>query len=273
MAERGFTLLAYDYRGIGDSKYEIPAPPAQVALDWARVDQTTAADYLLARFPHLTPMVIGHSFGGQMLGISPHAATWCAALLVASAHGYWAKWPAPRKYRGWCKSFVLRRVLSLLPAWLQQRVVNDGLVPPTVTLEMMIYARSMHFIVDRKGGPVRPHNELLRVPLRHITFTDDAVVPPGAEIEVPFVYPNAIWMPDLKRPADYGAESVGHFGFFRRSMPRAAWDDAANWLLAQLPNKVSAQLPDAKAAQPDFTPRPISGGCSRCSQIDDSSLI
>jgi hypothetical protein len=31
-------------------------------------------------------------------------------------------------------------------------------------------------------------------------------------------------------PADLGTDAVGHFGFFRKSMPRAAWDALAGWL-------------------------------------------
>jgi hypothetical protein len=32
-------------------------------------------------------------------------------------------------------------------------------------------------------------------------------------------------------------QSVGHFGFFRRSMPIAAWTDVGDWLAAQVLQK------------------------------------
>ena len=35
-------------------------------------------------------------------------------------------------------------------------------------------------------------------------------------------------------PADLGVESIGHFGFFRKSMPRGAWDDIAGWFEGRL---------------------------------------
>jgi hypothetical protein len=35
-------------------------------------------------------------------------------------------------------------------------------------------------------------------------------------------------------PVDLGTAAVGHFGFFRKSMPHEAWDDLASWLAARL---------------------------------------
>ena len=36
-------------------------------------------------------------------------------------------------------------------------------------------------------------------------------------------------------PADLDAEALGHFGFFRKSMPRKAWDEIADWLIEKVP--------------------------------------
>jgi len=50
----------------------------------------------------------------------------------------------------------------------------------------------------------------------------------------------------VRQPADYEGHAVGHFGFFKRSMPKQAWLETAKWLV----NPVINKLPDqgAKAA-------------------------
>jgi hypothetical protein len=64
-------------------------------------------------------------------------------------------------------------------------------------------------------------------------------------------------------PADLGIEAVGHFGFFRKSMPRAGWDEIASWLDARLHDSQAsgqtgpAHQPEEPAAcqHPTFSPR------------------
>jgi predicted alpha/beta hydrolase len=73
MAGRGFAVLTYDYRGIGGSVFDIPPPPARTAVAWGSIDQTAAADFLAERFPGCARMLLGHSLGGQILGLCRRA--------------------------------------------------------------------------------------------------------------------------------------------------------------------------------------------------------
>jgi predicted alpha/beta hydrolase len=110
------------------------------------------------------------------------------------------------------------------------RAMTGQALTPKLAAEIMRFGRHPRWLVDERGTPIRPHNAEIRVPLRHITFTDDEVVPPGAELEIDEFFPNARRRYELHPPSDYGVDQVRHFGFFRRSMPRVAWEDAANWL-------------------------------------------
>ena len=234
LAERGFTILAYDYRGVGGSLFELPPPGARTAVDWGRIDQTVVADYLAQRFPKLAPVLVGHSFGGQIIGLTRHASRWLAVLLVGTSHGYYGKWPQPQRRKMWLRSYVMAPLLRLASRKLQQRMEDKMGIPFPIGYEMSIYLRTPHFFVDLQGRPIRPHNEELRATVRHITLSDDVVVIPGSEIDIEFFYPNAKKIQDRKTPADYGVEQVGHFGFFRRSMPVAAWADVGQWLSSQV---------------------------------------
>jgi len=233
LAGRGFVVLTYDYRGIGGSTYDIPPPPARPAAVWASVDQTTAADYLARRFAGHTPMLLGHSMGGQILGLCRRAGEWRAILLVATSHGWWKKWPVNR-LRMWFRAFVLPPLLRVAPG-LRRRLEEQSNMPYALAMEMSYYLRTRDFFVDERDRPVRPYNDAIRAPLRHIVLSDDDVVLPGSDIDVPYMYPNARFFRDFRTPASYGTDKVNHFGFFRRSMPVAAWDDAADWLLSHKP--------------------------------------
>lgn len=235
LASRGFTVLAYDYRGVGGSLFEmVPAPHGRNGLDSGRIDQTVVADYMAHRFPDYIPTVVGHSFGGQILGLTRHAARWRAIFLMGTSHGYWAKWKVPNRYRMWFRSFIMARLLVSMPGSWRRRMEATMGIPFALGYEMSVYLRTPHFFVTNEGQPIRPHNDELRAVIRHVTLSDDEVVPPGADIDLEFFYPNAKRSNDRRTPADYGVQAVGHFGFFRRSMPIAAWTDAGDWLSAQV---------------------------------------
>ncbi|TMH21490.1 MAG: alpha/beta hydrolase [Betaproteobacteria bacterium] len=91
LAERGFMVLTFDYRGIGRSRNgDIRASSARMR-DWALLDAAAAARYLGGEIA-----VVGHSFGGQALGLLPEPGRITAALLVGAQSGYWRHWPAHR---------------------------------------------------------------------------------------------------------------------------------------------------------------------------------
>ncbi|HYE00432.1 MAG TPA: alpha/beta fold hydrolase, partial [Alphaproteobacteria bacterium] len=93
LAERGFTVLTYDYRGVGESRQGPLKREAGRMLDWGTLDQAAAFDWFAQNRPHLALTVVGHSAGGQILGLNDRAAAIRAAYLVAAPHGYWGNWP------------------------------------------------------------------------------------------------------------------------------------------------------------------------------------
>ena len=67
-----------------------------------------------------------------------------------------------------------------------------------------------------------------------MSFSDDPIAPHGAVEALRRYYPNAAVERLHLSPADLGADAVGHFGFFRKSMPRGPWDKIADWLWQRL---------------------------------------
>jgi predicted alpha/beta hydrolase len=120
-------------------------------------------------------------------------------------------------------------LFGYLPGWVRGRGANT---PPGIARDTMRFSRSPHFFCDAAGRPLRPFNDRLRAPLRLVTFSDDRIVPPGAEIDLDSYYPQAISRADRLTPEQLGVKAVDHFGFFRKQMPRTAWADAADWLAA-----------------------------------------
>ncbi len=78
LARRGCAVLTYDYRGTGDSRQKALVgynqPKSLVGFkasmsDWAALDVTAAVAWMRERYHSLPLNYVGHSFGGQALGL------------------------------------------------------------------------------------------------------------------------------------------------------------------------------------------------------------
>ena len=116
LAGRDFSVLTFDYRGIGRSRNgDIRASSARMR-DWALLDAAAA----FAFFGERNVSVVGHSFAGQALGLLPQPERIPAALVVGSQSGYWRHWPALGRAWMWPATHLalpaLARLLGYFPA-------------------------------------------------------------------------------------------------------------------------------------------------------------
>ncbi len=231
LAGRGFTVLTFDYRGIGGS-LRLPSAPEPRMLDWGRRDIPAVAEFLAARTPGMRRAMVCHSFGGQMLGLMPQAGEIAAVLAIASQNGYWRHWSLPHQLRlllSWYVAFPLVvGLIGRIPGWW----LGGQPLPGAVARDWRRWCCTPHYLVDDDGYPLRPHNHALRAKLRLLSFADDRDFGPkkGVDALMAF-YPNA----EIERlhvaPADWGLARIGHFGFFKRDMPPHLWGAQADWLL------------------------------------------
>ena len=84
------------------------APPLTAAVAWMR-----------ERYKALPFAYVGHSFGGQALGLLPNTSEISRALFIAAQAGYWKLMTSPERYRVYALlNFVgrpLTRALGYMP--------------------------------------------------------------------------------------------------------------------------------------------------------------
>ena len=231
LALRGFAVLTYDYRAIGGSE----APPAATVEQWGAVDQASMIEHLARLRPGAALGLIGHSFGGQVLGLADNIADIDAAVLICSQSGHWRHWPrGRRRLRMLALWWFLIPGLTAATGRFPGAWIGTANLPANIARSWARWGRSPHYVCDARGRPLRPHNDDVRFPIRWMSFCDDPIAPFGAVEALRAYYPEAPVERRHLAPVDLGAEAIGHFGFFRKSMPRGAWDDLASWLDARL---------------------------------------
>src|SRR5262249_58290374 len=231
LASRGFPVLTYDYRGIGQSH----VPAAATVEQWGRLDQASMIDHLARLCPGASLGLIGHSFGGQVLGLADNIATIDAAVLTCSQSGHWRHWPrGRRRLRMLALWWLLIPGLTAATGRFPGSWIGTADLPASIPRSWARRGRSRHYVCDRQGRPLRPYNPEVAIPLRSLSVVDDPIAPPDAVEALLACYPNAAIERRCLTPSELGVEAIGHFGFFRKSMPRAAWDEVARWFTTHL---------------------------------------
>jgi len=231
LAQRGFAALTYDYRGIAGSR-----PPSLKGFDarmrdWAALDVTAAIDHMRQVWPAASLSLVGHSFGGQALGLVPNNNEVSRALLIAAQAGYWRLFHAPEKYRVYVMMRVIGRAvaqaLGYVPGWLG--IGED--VPRDVFLEWSRWVASRRYFFDDPSLTALENFPRYRGPLRAICLTDDPwATAPAVDLLCSGFSGTTPQRLDID-PRQIGAAAIGHFGFFRPQHRDTLWREAADWLV------------------------------------------
>ena len=238
LAHRGCAVLTYDYRGIGGSRQQGLAgdnrPKSLVGFkasmaDWAALDVTAAVRWMRERYHTLPLGYIGHSFGGQALGLIENNGEVSRALFVASQAATWRLMTKPENYRVYAfMNFIgvpLTRLLGYAPGWAG---IGEDL-PRDVFLQWADWVRSPRYLFDSRL-PALQNFETFRGELRALTFSDDSwATRPAVEL---LTSGFTATKPDVLevKPSDVGAKAIGHFGFFRPEHRDTLWRGMAEWI-------------------------------------------
>jgi predicted alpha/beta hydrolase len=229
LAGRGFAALVYDYRGIGRSRPRTLRGFAARMRDWALLDAPAALECLERAAGGARLMAVGHSFGGQALGLLPRPERIAAALVVGSQSGYWRHWPPLGRSWMWLATHVVLPAAPRLLGYFPSSTLGFGEdLPAGVATEWASWCRHPQYLVGALGA----HEGYARftAPLRAYAVSDDRFAPPRAVEALLKLYPSA--RTELRRvaPVDVGAAKIGHFGFFRERFRDTLWREAADWL-------------------------------------------
>jgi predicted alpha/beta hydrolase len=87
LAAQGHPTLVFDYRGIGLSLQGRLADSRARLVDWGRLDQVAALQWLLVRTGAAKVVLVGHSAGAQMIGLLPNHDRVARVVGVAASTG------------------------------------------------------------------------------------------------------------------------------------------------------------------------------------------
>ena len=224
-ASAGFEVVTFDYRGIGDSAPATLRGFRMDYRDWGRLDLAAVVDETAD--DHLSTHLVGHSYGGQALGLLPDPSRLQSMHAFGTGTGWSGYMPRLEQLRVrvlWdLAGPVVTRSAGYL-AWSRLGLGED--LPLDVYRQWKRWCRYPHHYFEDPdiSAEMVALFDRVDIPIVAINSTDDRWIPPVSRDAFMSFYRNAQVTARDIRPSDVGATSLGHMGYFRQDAT-PLWDE------------------------------------------------
>jgi predicted alpha/beta hydrolase len=234
LAARGYAVLTFDMRGMGESLHEPLARCKATMYDWAQQDMPAALDWLAQRYPNLPRFALGHCLGAQLTGLMPNHELLDGLVFVFAPKGDLYEGSLKGKVLGTLfmgiympltiPLFGYARVSSLLPAEnLPAGVARDW-------TRLLFHRGWIKGDCAERGQRAYYHE--ITAPILALAVDNDFYAPPKACAKLLSEYYTGSESKLITwRAADASEPSqLTHLGFFRRKFADSHWSQLTAWL-------------------------------------------
>ena len=238
LAASGFGVLTFDNEGIGESLNSDLSKCDASLISWGRHDMPAVLDALQDEFPDATYHLIGHSAGGQLIGLMPNYQAIASVFNVACSSGQIKNMDMPYKLKaiGFMDAFIPLTNLTFgyTPA---DKIGMGEPLPRSVARQWREWCNGAGYIETAFGKSIHTHfYDEIDMPALWLGFSDDEIANSKNIDDMIRIFSK---MPVEKRffePEEFGLNSIGHMRYFSSKTNAKApqlWQMAVDWLAKQ----------------------------------------
>ncbi|WP_085529637.1 alpha/beta hydrolase family protein [Kocuria massiliensis] len=213
LVSQGFMAVTFDFSGYGDSLEGSLRNSSVDILDWGR-DSRIVVDWIRENYSDLPVTWVGHSLGGQLLGLAGDQGV-TKSIFVATGVGSGWKSPWQTALPGAVMFFLVgpiaRRICGYFPG---RRLRFFGNLPAGVMAQWTRWVAFPRYILGERPW-LAPGYSGITAPITAISFEDDVVMSKAALKTLLGFYRSSDRRHFRYAPKDLGVSSVGHMGAFR----------------------------------------------------------
>ncbi|MCU0470214.1 MAG: alpha/beta fold hydrolase [Arcicella sp.] len=232
LAENGFVVCVFDYRGVCES-----TPTGGLRgctydyLMWGQLDMPAVLDYLDTLFPDLPKLIMGHSVGGQEVGLMPNHHKIKGMVTYATSVGYWNFMPLSYRLQTHFFFQIFTPISNLLFGYVAAKrlgLMED--LPKQIVLDWRNWCSVPEYFFNEKyyaESAQKGFYKELAFPIKVYWTTDDPI---SNVRSVPMFWKHVnstggIHIESIT-PQEIGEKEIGHFGFFRKKFKQTLWTKA-----------------------------------------------
>lgn len=236
LCEHHWDCITFDYRGTGESKSDKYGHAIRLE-DWGIQDIDAVLGYAqsLAEVENRKKPVhyIGHSIGGQLVGLSKRAQDLTSIVHIAVSSPYWRRWPFP----GSAKIALVAKVLIPLAALGRRDFPTKELglgsitVPSSCVRQWAQWMSHPDYLFAEKFNIDTDNFSTLHQPLLALGFDDDDLAPEENIDEILKHFPATKVEKVMLKKTSLMTDAIGHSGFFKEKGRAGLWPITLSWII------------------------------------------
>lgn len=219
LAQQGSDVLVFDFRGIGDSLHGPIRQSTASIQDWGQLDIPAAIETLLNKTGKEQVILLGHSAGGQLLGIVSNYKKVAQVIAISGSTGHVKGLKGRTKRMAPVMFNMIFPISSLVKGYGATKFLGMGEnLPKNVAKQWAEFCSKPGYVMNAIGKTIFEdyHNEI-QCPITVYWSSDDEIATEANVKDLLRLYPEApTEMIELK-PKDTGHKAIGHMLMFRKS--------------------------------------------------------
>ena len=217
--QQGYPVLSFDFRGIGESLHGALKDSTASIHDWGIYDIPAAIEALLNRTQAEKVIIVGHSAGGQLLGIASNYHKVAKVLAIAGSTGHVKGLKGKTKVLAPVMFNVIFPVSSFVKGYGATQFIGMGEnLPKNVAKQWAEFCSKPGYVMNAIGKTIfEDYHQQIQCPITSFWATDDEIATSSNVKDLLRLYPNAQTKLIELNPQQLGYKQIGHMLMFKKS--------------------------------------------------------
>jgi predicted alpha/beta hydrolase len=231
LANNGYGVITFDNRGIGGSSTGPVTQNAASLQCWGEKDMPAVLEYLQQTFPQTKYHLVGHSAGGQLIGLMHNAMDISSMFNFACSSGQLTNMKLSYLVQAhFFMNFFIPLSNAMFGHTKSQWLGMGEPLPKSVAKQWQQWCNGQGYVKTAFGKTVHQHcyNELI-LPSLWVNAVDDDIANNANVADMMSVFPKLNGQTLTLTPSEHGLSEIGHMKFFS-SKSQVLWPLALDWL-------------------------------------------
>lgn len=216
---QGSDVLVFDFRGIGESLQGKLSDSNASIQDWGQLDIPAAIETLLNKTNQKQVILLGHSAGGQLLGIVPNYKKVSQVIAISGSTGHVKGLKGKTKRMAPVMFNLIFPISNLVKGYGATQFLGMGEnLPKNVAKQWAQFCSKPGYVINAIGKTIFEdfHSEI-QCPITVYWSSDDEIATEANVKDLLRLYPNAKTNMIELDPQQLGHKVIGHMFMFKKS--------------------------------------------------------
>lgn len=224
LAEQGYNVITFDYRGVGESATQALRFQQHNILDWAQYDCSAVLAEVLHTKAAEPIYWLGHSLGGQIFPLVEQIDKVSKVITVSAGTGYWRHNAPPLKNKALLFWYLIMPLATALYGYFPGKKLGMvGDLPKNVIHQWRRWCLDPQYCVGVEATDVRDKFSRVQVTIESLAFSDDEMLSLRNMQDLQALFGSPVKKLTTIEPASLGIPRIGHLGFFREQFAHNLW--------------------------------------------------